>query len=224
MTRLHLALAVAPDAPKPRLRGTSHQIAFVLSLVATAALLRVARPGVERSSTAVFGASLIALFGTSALYHRVPWRPRALRWMRRLDHSAVLVSMAGGFTPLFAMVPSKSGGHGALALVWVGAGIGVARAFAWPDAPTWVVVAVCVAVGWVCAGQVLERVPAAGALVVGCFVAAGMLYTLGAVVLATRRPDPAPRWFGYHEVFHALVVAGTVVLFAHVAMMLRSAR
>lgn len=215
-------ITTASGSPRPRLRGVSHQIAFFLAGVATTALVRLAHPGVQRSCTVVFGASLVFLFGVSALYHRVRWPPGPLRWMRRLDYSAVLVAMAGGYTPLFALVPSTSGGHGALALIWTGAGIGVLRTIVWPDAPAWVVVAVCVAVGWVGAGQVLDRVPSVGAPAIGAFVASGLLHTIGAVVLATRRPDPLPHLFGYHEVFHALVVVGTAVLFAHVAMLLRS--
>jgi hemolysin III len=213
----------ASEASRPRLRGVSHQLAFILAAVTTLALLRVARPGIQWWATVVFGASLVALFGISALYHRVSWRPEAQQWMRRLDHSAVFVAMAGGHTPLFALVPSAGGGHGALAAIWIGAGIGVVRALAWPDAPSWVAASLCVALGWVCAGQVLDRVPGAGGPTIAVFVASGLVYTVGAVVYATRRPDPAPRVFGYHEVFHALIVAGTALLFGHVALVLRSA-
>ena len=142
--------------------------------------------------------------------------------MRRLDHSAVVVAIAGGYTPLLALVPSSSGGHGALAVMWIGAGIGVIRALAWPRAPTWVAASLCVAIGWVGAGQVIDRMPAAGALTIAAFVASGLLYTLGAIVYATKRPDPVPHIFGYHEVFHALVVLGTALLFGHVALVLRA--
>ncbi|HEX8791683.1 MAG TPA: hemolysin III family protein [Polyangiaceae bacterium] len=215
-------MAISGDAQKPRLRGVLHQVAFVLASVATAALIWMARPGLQRRSTVVFGASLVALFAVSALYHRVSWRPRALSFMRRLDHSAVVVAIAGGYTPLLALVPSARGGHAALAVMWIAAGIGVARAFAWPRAPTWVAASLCVAIGWVGSGEVIDRVPAAGASTIAAFVASGLLYTLGAVVYATRRPDPVPHVFGYHEVFHALVVLGTALLFGHVALVLRA--
>ena len=216
--------AIAAAVAKPRLRGVSHQLAFFAAALASVELLRMARPADALAPTAVFCASLVLLFGISALYHRRSWRPRALSWMRRLDHAAVFVAMAGGHTPLFALVPSTRGGHGALAMIWTGAAIGVVRAFAWPRAPAWVTALLCVVVGWACAGQVLDRVSAAGAPAIAAFVAAGLLYTLGAVVYATRRPDPAPRVFGYHEVFHALVVVGTALLFVHVALVLRTAR
>lgn len=215
-------MTTAADAAKPRLRGVLHQVAFVLAGVATAALIWMARPGAQRRCTVVFGASLVGLFGVSALYHRVSWRAETLGWMRRLDHSAVVVAIAGGYTPLLALVPSSSGGHRALALMWIGAGVGVIRAFTWPRAPAWIAASLCVAIGWVGAGQVIDRLPAAGAWIIGAFVASGLLYTLGAVVYATKRPDPAPHVFGYHEVFHALVVFGTALLFGHVAMVLRA--
>ncbi len=215
-------MAISGDASKPRLRGVLHQVAFVLASVATAALIWMARPGLQRRCTVVFGASLVGLFGVSALYHRVSWRPVALSWMRRLDHSAVVVAIAGGYTPLLALFPSTGGGHGALAVMWIGAGIGVVRAVAWPHAPTWIAALLCGAIGWVGAAQVIDRVPAAGALTIAAFVASGLLYTLGAIVYATKRPDPVPHVFGYHEVFHALVVFGTALLFAHVALVLHA--
>ncbi len=210
------------NATKPSLRGVSHQAACALSLPATAALLGVARPGRETWSVLVFGACLAVLFAVSALYHRVAWRPDALRRMKRLDHSAIFVSMAGGHTPLFAIVPSTQGGHGAVALVWVCAAVGVARALAWPDAPAWLSASLCVALGWVNASQVLDRAAVVGWATVAPFVASGVAYTVGAVVYATRRPDPAPRTFGYHEVFHALIVLGSASLFWHVALVLRA--
>jgi hemolysin III len=219
-----MTAAVVPAVAKPRLRGVSHQLAFYVACLATALLMRAARPGDELLCTVVFGASLVFLFGVSALYHRGSWSARALIWMRRLDHAAVFVAMAGGHTPLFALVPSAHGGHGALAMIWIGAAIGVARAFAWPKAPAWVTASLSVAVGWACAGQVMARVSTAGAPAIAAFVAGGLLYTVGAVVYATKRPDPAPRVFGYHEVFHALVVAGTALLFVHLALLLRAAR
>jgi hemolysin III len=210
----------AAHAPRPRLRGVSHQIAFVLAVGATLALVREARPGASSLWAGVFGASLVALFGTSALYHRVIWRPGARRWMQRLDHSAVIVSIAGGYTPLLAVVPSQGGGHGALAVTWVGAAVGVARAVAWPHAPAWVSASLGIVLGSIGVGQVLDRAAAAGTTAVALFVASGLIYIVGAIVYVTKRPDPSPRVFGYHEVFHALIVAGTVLLFVHASLVL----
>jgi hemolysin III len=169
----------------------------------------------------VFAVSLANLFGTSALYHRVDWSPRARRRLRRLDHAAIFVLIAGGYTPLFALIPSSEGGHGALAAIWVGATVGVVKSLVWPDAPKWMTALLCVVLGWTVVGQVVDRASAVGALSIGLLVASGLIYSFGAVVYALKRPDPLPRVFGYHEVFHALVVVASVCLFGHVLTLLR---
>jgi hemolysin III len=213
----------APIESKPLLRGVSHQAAFFLSLIATVVLLRHAREGSQAISTSIFGGSLVFLFGTSALYHRLSWGPGALRWMRRLDHSAIFVSVAGGFTPLFALVPAASGAHhGALVAIWMGAGAGVVTSFAWSYAPEWIRTAQCVVLGGLGIALALTRVGSVGALTLAPLIAAGVLYAVGGLVYATKRPDPVPRVFGYHEVFHVLIVLGSVPLFCHVAIVLRN--
>jgi hemolysin III len=211
-----------PAAPaKPLLRGVSHQISFFCAIAATAALVARARPGAV-AATLIFGMCLVNLFGTSALYHRVDWTPRARRRVRRLDHAAIFLLIGGGYTPLFALVPSSSGGHGALAAIWAGALVGVLKSLVWPDAPKWMTALLCVALGWTVVGQVLDRSALVGALGVGLLVASGLIYSVGALVYALKRPDPLPRVFGYHEVFHALVVVASVCLFAHVVVVLRA--
>jgi hemolysin III len=202
---------------KPALRGVSHQAAFFVALAAGGALLLRASSGEARAAAAIFGASLALLFGVSALYHRVDWTPTQRQRMRRLDHAAIFVLIAGGYTPLFWLVPSSGGGHGALAAVWIGAGLGVFKSLLWADAPKWVTALLCVGLGWMVAGQVMNRAPAVGALTIGLLVLCGVIYSLGAVVYALRRPDPFPRVFGYHEVFHAIVIVASGCLYAHVA-------
>jgi hemolysin III len=206
---------------KPLLRGVSHQISFFCTIAASAALVARARPGAATAAAFVFAMSLANLFGTSALYHRIDWSPRARRRVRRLDHAAIFVLIAGGYTPLFALVPSTAGGHGALAAIWVGSIVGVLKSLVWPDAPKWMTALLCVALGWTVVGQVMDRTAFVGALSVGLLVASGVIYSLGALVYALKRPDPLPRVFGYHEVFHALVVVASVCLFAHVVTVLR---
>jgi hemolysin III len=208
---------------KPMLRGVSHQFAFFAALVATCALVLGARSRGAVWAALVFGASLALLFGTSALYHRVNWRPGPRQHMRRLDHAAIFVLIAGGYTPLFALVPSSAGGHGALTAIWIGAAIGVLKSLAWAHAPKWVTALVCVVLGWTVIGQVVDRVPVVGALSIALLVASGVIYSMGAAVYALKRPDPLPRVFGYHEVFHALVVLASVSLFAHVVLVMRAA-
>jgi hemolysin III len=206
---------------KPLLRGVSHQISFFCVLAASAALIVRARPGAPTAAAFVFAATMANLFGTSALYHRVDWSPQARRRVRRLDHAAIFVLIAGGYTPLFGLVPSSAGGHGALAAIWIGALVGVLKSLVWPDAPKWMTALLCVGLGWTVVGQVMERSQVVGGLSVGLLVASGVIYSLGALVYALKRPDPFPRIFGYHEVFHALVVVASVCLFAHAVTVLR---
>ncbi|MBX3213349.1 MAG: hemolysin III family protein [Labilithrix sp.] len=213
--------AYLASAAKPLLRGVSHQISFFCAIAACAALVMRANPGAATAAAFVFSASLVNLFGTSALYHRIDWSPSARKRMRRLDHAAIFVLIAGGYTPLFALVPSASGGHGALAVIWGGAFVGVVKSLAWPGAPKWVTALLCVGLGWTVVGEVVGRAARAGDLSVGLLVASGLTFSLGALVYALKRPDPFPRVFGYHEVFHAMVVVASVCLFAHVALVLR---
>lgn len=207
---------------KPLLRGVSHQISFFVALVANALL--VMRTTTREGSTAalVFGATLCLLFGTSACYHRIDWSPVARQRMRRMDHAAIFMLIAGGYTPLFSLVPSPSGGHGALAAIWIAAGVGVVKSLAWPHAPKWLTAMLCVAIGWMVIFQVIGRTPIVGSTCVGLLVASGSTYSVGAVVYALKRPDPFPRVFGYHEIFHLLVVLASVFLFAHVALVIRA--
>jgi hemolysin III len=216
------AAPVSVALAKPLLRGVSHQIFFFVAIVATAAL--VARTQTSAGSTAVlvFGASLTLLFGTSACYHRIDWQPAARARMRRLDHAAIFMLIGGGYTPLFSLVALPSGGHGALIAIWVGAGIGVVKSLAWPHAPKWLTAMICVVIGWMVFFQVLGRTPVVGATCTGLLVASGVTYSLGAVVYATRRPNPSPRVFGYHEIFHLLVIVASAFLFAHVVLVLRA--
>lgn len=219
--RMNAHPAVAPA--KPLLRGVSHQVAFFVALLATANLVTWARPGAPARAALVFGVSMIMLFGTSALYHRRNWSDEARMLMRRLDHAAIFVLIAGGYTPIFSLIPSSAGTHGALAAIWIGAGLGVVKSLAWPKAPKWLTALLCVALGWMVVGQVMDRTAVVGTLCVGLLVAAGATYSLGAVVYATKRPDPFPKVFGYHEVFHAIVILASICLFAHVMLVLRAA-
>ena len=216
-------VAGEPALPeKPLLRGVSHQVAFFAALVAAGALVLRASSFEARSAAAVFGGSLALLFGTSALYHRVSWSPLQRQRMRRLDHAAIFVLIAGGYTPLFALVPSSSGGHAALWAIWVGAAVGVLKSLVWAHAPKWVTATVCVGLGWMVTEQVIDRAAAVGSLCVGMLIACGVIYSLGAAVYALRRPDPFPKVFGYHEVFHAIVIVASVCLFGHVVLVMRA--
>jgi hemolysin III len=203
---------------KPRLRGVSHQYAFFAAMAAGAALVVLARGAQARVAVAVYALSLCAMFGASALYHRIDWSPRPRAWLRRLDHSMIYVLVAGTYTPFALLVLAPALGWTILAIVWAGALAGVALTLVWTDKPRWLTAALYVALGWVAVVVLPQLWDRAGVMAVALLATGGVLYTLGAVVYARRRPDPAPRVFGYHEVFHVLVIAAAAAQFAAVAL------
>jgi hemolysin III len=203
---------------KPRLRGVSHQYAFLVALAAGAALVVLARGGEARVAAGVYALSLSAMFGASALYHRIDWSPRPAAWLRRLDHSMIFVLVAGTYTPFAVLVLAPALGWTVLAVVWGGALVGIVISLLWIDAPRWLTALLYVALGWVSIVVMPQLWDRAGVLAVALMATGGLLYTAGAVVYARRRPDPAPRVFGYHEVFHVLVIAAAAVHFAAVAV------
>jgi hemolysin III len=204
---------------KPRLRGVTHEWAFFISLVAGAALIAAAPSGQSRVAMAIYAFSLSGLLGTSALYHRVNWRrPEIRRWMRRLDHSMIFLLIAGTVTPFALLVMSGPLASALLIAVWAGAIAGIVVELIWVDAPKWATTIVYLAVGWIGVLGFPAIVVDAG-LGAGLLIAAGaVFYTTGAIVYATQRPDPNPAVFGYHEIFHALVLAAAAAHFAAVAI------
>ena len=202
---------------KPKLRGVVHEYSFPVSLVAGGLLVYLASSG--RIALAVYALSLSALLGTSALYHRVNWRrPSARLWMRRLDHSMIFMLIAGTVTPFALLVVGGALGTALLIAVWAGAAAGIAVELVWTSSPKWVSVVVYLAVGWIGAMAFPSIVANAG-LGAGALIAAGgILYTVGAVIYALQRPDPRPSVFGYHEIFHVLVVAAAAAHFAAIAI------
>jgi hemolysin III len=195
-------------AGKPRLRGVSHQYAFFASLASGTMLVLLAATTTASVAAAIYAASVSALFGVSALYHRRTWTPVARRRMRRLDHAMIFLLIAGTYTPVGLLVLKGTLATVVLAVVWGGAVAGIVLELAWTKAPRWLGGAVYLALGWVAIvamPQLFARLGVAGALLL---VAGGLAYSAGAAVYALRRPDPAPAIFGYHEVFHLLVIAG----------------
>jgi hemolysin III len=203
---------------KPRLRGVSHQWACLCTVPLGVALVVAAGSARARIAVTAYAASLVALFGVSALYHRVNWRSvSARRWMRRLDHSMIFVLIAGTYTP-FALLAL----HGPLALailivVWAGALSGVLFKLVWINAPKWLVVVVYIALGWVAMAAVPQLLAAIGVGGLTLLGLGGLLYTLGAVIYAVKRPDPVPAVFGYHEVFHLIVIVAAALQYAVIA-------
>jgi hemolysin III len=214
--------AQSEDLLKPRLRGVSHQYAFFVSLACGVGLILAASGGRARAAAAIYAGAVSALLGTSALYHRVTWRPRARRWMRRLDHSMIFVLIAGTYTPVALLALSGSLGRTVLIVVWAGAGAGVLFKLVWIDAGRspvgkWLFAGVYLALGWVSLAVFGQLPGAIGWLGVAGLAVGGLLYTAGAVIYATGRPNPVPGVFGYHEVFHALVIAAAALHYAVIA-------
>jgi hemolysin III len=204
---------------KPRLRGVTHEWAFFISLVAGGALIAAAPSGHARVAMAIYAFSLSGLLGTSALYHRVNWRrPEIRRWMRRLDHSMIFLLIAGTVTPFALLVMSGPLANALLIAVWAGALAGIVVELIWVDAPKWATTMVYLAVGWIGVLGFPAIIVAAGVGAGVLIVAGGLLYTAGAVVYARQRPDPNPAVFGYHEIFHVLVLAAAAAHFAAVAI------
>jgi hemolysin III len=206
-----------PDSAKPRLRGVIHQYAFFVALVLGAALVALAPDGRARVAAAIYAASVAGLLGTSALYHRRDWTVRARMWMRRLDHSMIFVLIAGTYTPFALLVLHGTLARAILIVVWAGAVGGTILNLFWVRAPKAVTASVYIALGWVAVAAMPEMTREIGVLGVGLIALGGVLYTAGAVIYALRRPNPVPGVFGYHEVFHALVVAAAAAHFAAVA-------
>ncbi|MDX6583339.1 MAG: hemolysin [Solirubrobacterales bacterium] len=204
---------------KPRLRGVSHEYAFFVSLVLGAALIVIAKDGEARLAVAIYAVSLSALFGVSALYHVHNWeRPSARRWMRRLDHTMIFFLIAGTVTPFALLVMEPPLSTALLIAVWAGALAGTVVELVWVDHPKWVAAIVYISVGLIGAIGFPAIVAEAG-IVAGLLIAlGGALYATGAVVYAAQRPNPSPAVFGYHEIFHVLVIAAAAAHFAAIAL------
>jgi hemolysin III len=205
-------------AVKPKLRGVSHEWAFFVSLVLGARLIVAAKTPKATLAVAIYAVSLSALLGTSALYHRVNWtRPNVRRWMRRLDHSMIFFLIAGTYTPFALLVLSGPLADAILVVVWIGAIAGAVVEMVWIEHPKWVAALIYLSLGWVAVISFPELWDSMGTIGTLLVAAGGVLYTAGAVVYATQRPNPNPRVFGYHEVFHALVILAAAAHFAAVA-------
>ena len=209
-----LADTVADLIGRPRARGWIHACSAVTATVGGLALVSVA--AIASSTTAVlatliYTVTIVAMFSVSATYHRKHWHnPVALKWMKRLDHSAIFVFIAGSYTPFALLAMPPRTGLEVLTIVWTGAVAGVALKMWWPSAPRWVGVPLYLLLGWVAiwfAGTLLEG---GGPIVVGLLVLGGVLYNVGAILYAIRWPNPWPHTFGYHEFFHAFTAAAAV--------------
>jgi len=202
--------ATAIALAKPKLRGWLHAVTSPLALAAAVVLIVLAPSWQATVAALAFGASAVAVFTTSAVYHRGSWSPRAERWLKRADHANIFLLIAGTYTP-FAVLAL----HGAtrvvvLSAVWGAALLGVGFRLLWVDAPRSLYVVFYLGLGWTATLVLPQLLHGAGVAAFVLLVVGGALYTLGGLVYGLRRPNPSPRWFGFHEVFHALTVAAFV--------------
>ncbi|HVD24552.1 MAG TPA: hemolysin III family protein [Gaiellaceae bacterium] len=203
---------------RPRLRGVSHQYAFFVSLVFGALLVAVADGAGRRVAAAVFAFGLATMFGVSALYHRVEWQPRARRRMRRLDHAAIYLLIAATYTTFALLALEGAWRWTILPIAWGGAVAAIALKLAWTQAPKWLAAAIALGLGWVGVVALPQLWSHTGPAGVALLAIGGVLYTAGAVIYARQRPDPVPMVFGYHELFHALVIAAAACQYVAVAL------
>ncbi len=192
---------------KPKLRGWLHAGAFPVAVVAGLVLVLVAPDGHAKAATAVYAVTAALLFGVSAAYHRGHWSPRALQTLKRLDHANIFLIIAGTYTPYALLLLDGPEARTLLTIIWSGAVIGVLFRVFWVGAPRWLYVPVYVLLGWA-AVFYLPDFARGGAAVLTLVIVGGLMYSLGGLVYGIKRPNPSPKWFGFHEVFHAFTLGG----------------
>ncbi|HYC87887.1 MAG TPA: hemolysin III family protein [Thermoanaerobaculia bacterium] len=207
---------------KPHLRGVLHQEAAWFSLGAGSVLVAMAHTLEAAVAAAIYSASLVAQFAVSSIYHRVQWTERMRALLRRADHSAIFVLIAGTYTPISLLGLAGDDGRRLLIIIWAGAAAGVALSLFWINAPKVLVAVLAVALGWTIVPYFDQARQLLGAGI-WLVLAGGIAYTAGAIVYAARRPDPHPHVFGYHEVFHVLTIVGAFLHFAAILGIVRNA-
>ena len=212
----------AVGAAIPRLRGLLHAGVFPVAVAAGAVLVALAPTWPARVAAAVYGMASAVLFGVSAAYHRSPLGSRRKEWLGRLDHMNILLLIAGTYTPLMTLALRGWTRVSVLAVVWVGAVGGIVTKLIWRSgwrpAPRWVSTSLFIALGWVALFVLPQLLRGAGVLVLALILAGGVMYSLGAVVYVRKRPNPSPRWFGFHEVFHAATLLAYFTQYAAVSL------
>jgi hemolysin III len=199
--------------PKPRMRGRLHQAAFFTAVPAGLVLVLLAPTARSRVATLIYAITLIGLFGVSASYHLGAWTEDAHARMRRLDHSMIFVLIAGTYTPFCLLVLQGATGTVALAIVWAGAAIGIATKLYRVDLHV-LSGFMYIGLGWVAIATLPGLFRGLDGIQTVLLVAGGVLYSLGALVLATNKPNPWPKTFGYHEVWHAMTIAAAACHYA----------
>ena len=202
--------AAAVAYAKPRLRGWLHAVTSPLVLACGLVLIVLAPTAPATWSAVAYATTSVALFTTSAVYHRGHWSPRVQQWLKRLDHANIFLLIAGSYTPFGVLALRGDARIAVLAAVWSVAVAGVLFRLLWVSAPRWLYVPVYVGLGWAAAFVFPQLLHGAGEAAFILIAIGGFCYTAGAVVYGLRRPNPSPRWFGFHEVFHVFTIAGFV--------------
>ncbi|MFD4755258.1 hemolysin III family protein [Streptomyces sp. GZWMJZ-114] len=207
-----------PALVKPRMRGWLHAVMFPAVVVAGLVLTAFADSGRGRVACAIYVLTACLLFGVSALYHRGNWGPRAGAVLRRLDHANIFLIIAGTYTPLTLLLLPDGKGTWLLWAIWAAAAAGIAFRVFWVGAPRWLYTPCYIAMGWAAVFFLPDFMRAGGVAVLVLVIVGGLLYSAGGVIYGIKRPNPSPRWFGFHEVFHSLTLAAFVVHYVGISL------
>jgi hemolysin III len=208
---------------KPRWRGVQHQWAAVFALGVGTTLVALAPTAIARIAVGIYAASLVLLLTVSAVYHRFQWTTGVRTWLRRADHASIFLLIGGTYTPIAMLAIGGDDGRSLMTVIWSGVAAGVLVSMLWPGAPKFISAAIAVAVGWTIVPYIDTLVRVLDATELWLIVVGGIAYTVGAVVYAVKRPNPWPRTFGYHEIFHALTLVGAGLHLAAVLSILGTA-
>lgn len=198
---------------KPILRGHFHQAAFFFSLGICTILVLQTQNKLATISALIYSVSLCSLFGISALYHRPQWKQKARQWLRRIDHAAIYILIAGSATPICLMAVNPIIGKKILLIVWLAAILGILQSLFWIKAPKWVATIFYLMVGFSVIPYLPELYTALGFFKIALILIGGLFYLIGALVYVLKFPNPIPKYFGYHEIFHILVIIASAFHF-----------
>lgn len=231
LDQLHDAVVDLKAEIKPKLRGWLHLTTAPLTLAAGIVLIALSPNAATRTASALFTGSALILFTVSAIYHTGTWSPRTWAFLRRFDHSNIFLLIAGSYTPFAVILLDGTQQTVLLTTVWTGAVLGVGFRVFWTDAPRWLYVPLYIALGWAAIFFIPSFFDGATRLGVGIGIATftlivvgGALYTFGGVVYGFKRPNPWPRWFGFHEVFHTFTILAFVAHYVGVSLATYSLR
>ncbi len=206
-------MAKATVKVKPLLRGYFHQEAFYIAIGACALLIAKSTGPKMLAASVIYTIGLLMMLGISALYHRPTWNPKSRALMKRFDHSAIFVQIAGTMSPLCLLaLPEREGQH-LMLVAWISTIAGILQAFFWSSAPKFVTASFYVVMGWLALPYLTELKSSLGGAKLSMIVIGGVIYTLGAIGYATKRPRLAPAIFGYHEFFHACTIVAATLHF-----------